>query len=61
MTDDFDAESHVRNMAQLMGLTIDEAWFANVLANVEATRAAARLVGEFPLATHEEPAPVFEP
>ncbi|HWJ73518.1 MAG TPA: DUF4089 domain-containing protein [Kaistia sp.] len=58
---EFDAAAHVAHMEQVMGLTIDEAWRAGVVANMAATARAAALVTEFALDDHVEPAPVFKP
>lgn len=46
--------------AGLLGLTIEPAWRAPVLANLRVLQAAASLVEDFPLPDEAEPAPVFE-
>ncbi|CAN5126369.1 hypothetical protein BH10PSE9_BH10PSE9_14780 [soil metagenome] len=56
----FDAEAHVRHMAEVMGLTILPEWRPNVVANIAVTAANAELLAAFPLPDHIEPAPVFE-
>lgn len=58
---EFDAETHVAHMADVMGLTIRPEWREGVVANMKATARAAGLVTEFALDEHVEPAPVFEP
>ncbi len=58
---EFDAAAHVAHMAPVIGLTIDEAWRAGVVANMAATARAAALVAEFALDDHIDPAPRFEP
>jgi hypothetical protein len=45
----------------LLGLDVDPAWRAEILANMKIIAEAARLVAEFPLADEIEPAPVFSP
>lgn len=61
MSAEFDAEAHVRHMAEVMGLPIREDWVAEVVANITATRAAAKFVKSFPLDLTDETAPVFRP
>jgi hypothetical protein len=61
MSKPFDPEAHLAHMAPLIGLAVEPAWRPAVVANLAATAAAAELVLAFPLADHEEPAPVFEP
>lgn len=57
----FDAEAHVAHMAGVMELAIDPEWQPAVVSTLAATAAIARLILEFPLDDHVEPAPVFEP
>ena len=45
--------------APLLGIAIRPEWRDAVVANLRATRAAARLVEELPLDDELEPAPVF--
>ena len=56
----FDADAHVRHMAEVMGLAILPEWHPHVVANFAATAASAALLFDFPLPDHTEPAPVFE-
>ena len=46
--------------APLLGLRLDPAWVAPVIANLRVLAAAADLVGGFPLPDEAEAAPVFE-
>lgn len=57
----FDAEAHVAHMSRTMELAIDPEWQPTVVSTLAATAAIARLVLDFPLDDHIEPAPVFEP
>ena len=61
MSQTFDAEAHVEQMARVMDLHILPEWRATVVAHLVATAAAAERVMSFPLDDHVEPAPVFEP
>ncbi len=58
--DPFDAEAHLDHMARVMGLAIDPAWRAGVVANLEVAARMAALVLDGPLETGDEPAFVFE-
>ena len=60
MSKPFDAEKHVRHMAEVMEIAIAAEWMPTVVANMAATAAIAELVLAFPLDDHIEPAPVFE-
>jgi hypothetical protein len=60
MNKPFDAEKHVRAMAEVMEIAIRPEWMPTVVANMTATAAIAELVRAFPLDEHVEPAPVFE-
>lgn len=60
MKEPFDAEKHVRAMAEVMEIAIAAEWMPTVVANMAATAAIAELVLSFPLDDHIEPAPVFE-
>ncbi len=60
MSKPFDAEEHVRHMAEVMEIAVRPEWMPTVTANMAATAAIAELVLSFPLADHLEPAPVFE-
>ncbi|MFC7663900.1 DUF4089 domain-containing protein [Methylorubrum suomiense] len=43
----------------MLGLTLNSAWTAAVVANLRVLREAADLVGAFPLPDEAEAAPVF--
>ncbi len=60
MSAPFDAEKHVRHMAEVMEIAIAADWMPTVVANMATTAAIAELVLAFPLEDHTEPAPVFE-
>ena len=60
MSEPFDAEKHVRHMAQVMQIEIAAEWMPTVVANMTATAAIAELVLSFPLDDHTESAPVYE-
>ena len=47
--------------AARLGLVIDPAWRPGVIANLEALDQISRLIMEFPLDDHVEPAAVFIP
>ena len=47
--------------AARLGLVVDPAWRTGVIANLDALDQISRLVMDFPLDDHGEPAPVFEP
>ena len=55
-----DLDAYCDAAAALLGLTIDPAWRAPVLANLRVLREAAALLEGFPLPDEAEPAPVFE-
>ena len=57
----FDADRYLDTVAPALGLTIDPAWRAGVLAHLTATAKAAGRVLDFPLDDEIEAAPVFEP
>jgi len=57
----FDAEAYLEAALDAMGLAIDPAWKAAVLANLQRNAEIARLFLDFPLDDAEEPAPVFVP
>ncbi|MBV9077590.1 MAG: DUF4089 domain-containing protein [Methylobacteriaceae bacterium] len=57
--DDEAAGRIVDAMAPMLGIAIDPAWRAAVVANLQATTRAAALVLAFPLDDELEPAPVF--
>ncbi len=60
MTDEeFDA--YVTASAAALGLTIDDAWRAEVIANLRVLFANGTLVSNFPLGEHAEAAAVFQP
>ncbi|WP_020181331.1 DUF4089 domain-containing protein [Methylopila sp. M107] len=54
-------EAHLDSATALIGLTVDPASRASVLAHLAATMAAARLVAAFDLDDEVEPAPIFAP
>ena len=56
----FDPDSYAAAAAPLLGLAIDPAWIAPVVANLRVLAAAAELVIAFPLPDAVEAAPVFE-
>lgn len=60
MSEPFDAEKHVRHMADVTEIAIEPEWMPTVVANMTATAAIAELVLSFPLDDYTEPAPVFE-
>jgi hypothetical protein len=60
MSTPFDAEEHVRHMAEVMEIAVRAEWMPTVVANMAATGRIAELVLAFPLDDHVEPAPVFE-
>lgn len=53
--------SYVDAASALQGLTIDGAWRAGVVANLQTIARAADLVSSFRLDDDAEPAPVFTP
>jgi len=55
-----DLDAYCDAAAALLGLTIEPAWRAPVLANLRVLREAAALVEGFPLPDEAEPAPIFE-
>jgi hypothetical protein len=57
--DDETAGRVVDALAPMLGLPVDPAWRAAVIANLKATANAARLVEDFSLPDELEPAPVF--
>ncbi|WP_417672075.1 DUF4089 domain-containing protein [Roseibium sp.] len=61
MSETFDPKTHVRNMAQVMGLVIEDEWRPAVEDNMAATHKAAALVLAFELDDEVEAAPVFVP
>ena len=46
-------------MAPVLGLSIDAAWRDGVVANLVTLAAMAKLVQDFPLDEHVDPAPVY--
>ena len=56
---DPDLDAYMAGAAALLGLSVDPAWAASVVANLRVLRAAADLVESFPLLDEAEPAPVF--
>lgn len=57
----FDPEAYMAAAAPLLGLTLDPAWIAPILANLRVLAAAGDLVSSFPLPDELEAAPRFEP
>ncbi|MGV7029487.1 DUF4089 domain-containing protein [Methylobacterium symbioticum] len=55
-----DLAAYAAAAAPVLGLTLDPAWIAPVVANLRVLRAAADLVAGFPLPDEAEAAPVFE-
>lgn len=55
----FDPEAYAAVAAGALGLTLDPAWIAPVVANLRVLHAAADLVGAFPLPDEAEAAPVY--
>ena len=55
-----DLDAFAAAAAPLLGLHLDPAWVAPVIANLRVLAAAADLVGGFPLPDEAEAAPVFE-
>lgn len=56
-----DLEAHLDAATTLLGLTVAPEWRPSVLAHLDATMTAARLVEEFRLDDELEPAPIFSP
>lgn len=54
-----DLDAFAAHAADMLGLTLDPAWTAAVVANLRVLREAADLVGAFPLPDEAEAAPVF--
>ena len=52
-------ESYIDSLAATLGLAIEPAWSDAVLANMRTIAQAADLVMAYPLADHDEAAPVF--
>ncbi len=46
--------------AAMLALPLDPAWTPTIASNLTVLRAAAALVGDFPLPDEAEPAPVYE-
>ena len=57
----FDPEAYLAAAAPLLGLTLDPAWIAPILANLRVLASAGDLVSSFPLPDDIEAAPRFEP
>ncbi len=57
----FDPEAVIDAMAPLLGLEIAPEFRPGIVTNLEVTANFAKLVLEFPLGDHAEPAPVFRP
>jgi hypothetical protein len=57
----FDPEAVIDAMAPLLRLAIAPEYRPGVVANLQVTAALAKLVLDFPLDDHAEPAPVFCP
>ncbi|MCK8783489.1 DUF4089 domain-containing protein [Roseomonas sp. NAR14] len=55
----FDPAAYVDAAAALLGLEVRPEWREGVVANLQATAAAARLMLEFPLPDELDAAPVF--
>jgi Protein of unknown function (DUF4089) len=58
-SDRMELEAYVEEALRLAGLAIEPEWREIVLAHFEVITAAAKLVTEFPLDDHLEPAAVF--
>ena len=57
----FDADAYVEQASRLVGLEVAEAFRPGVAANIALIARMADLVMGLPLATADEPAPVFVP
>ena len=55
----FDPEAYAVAASGILGLALDPAWIAPVVANLRVLHAAAELVGAFPLPDEAEAAPVY--
>lgn len=53
-------DPYIAAAAALLALPLDPAWTATIASNLGVLRAAAALVGDFPLPDEAEPAPVYE-
>ena len=58
---DSDLDTYVSATAAALGLRIDDAWRAEVIANLRVLFANGAMVQAFDLGEHAEPAPVFRP
>lgn len=56
-----DFEAWIDAMAPVMGITVDPAWRAGIVQNLQVTHRLAALVLELPMDEREEPAPVYQP
>lgn len=55
-----DPEAYIAAAAGLLAIPLDPAWVGAIAGNLGVLRAAADLVGGFPLPDEAEPAPVYE-
>jgi len=58
---EFEIETYVEQMAQLLDLALPEAVRPQVVKNFAQVQAIAQPVLDFPLPDHIEPAPIFQP
>lgn len=56
----FDPDAHLDHMAAMLGLTVDPAWRAGIVAHLAVAARMAALVGDIPQDDHVEPATIFE-